>query len=70
MRWDQIEHRKPEDFQRLTGVKPQVFAQMLEAVRADSRVWAPVQVGLERPTAFDFDVLAGVSEHGIDCSGV
>jgi len=39
VRYDQIEHRKAEDFQRLTGVKPQVFSQMLEAVRAQIRVF-------------------------------
>ena len=39
MRYEQIEHRKAEDFQRLTGVKPQVFAQMLEAVRGQIRVF-------------------------------
>lgn len=39
MRYDQLEHRKAEDFQRLTGVKPQIFAQMLEAVRAQIRVF-------------------------------
>lgn len=39
VRYDQVEHRKAEDFQRLTGVKPQVFAQMLEAVRGQIRVF-------------------------------
>ena len=39
MRYDQPEDRKAEDFQRLTGVKPQVFAQMLEAVRGQIRVF-------------------------------
>ena len=33
MRYDEIKDRAPTDFQRLTGVKPQVFEQMLKAVQ-------------------------------------
>jgi len=39
VRYDQIKDRKAEEFQRLTGVKPQVFGQMLEAVRGQIRVF-------------------------------
>lgn len=39
MRYNQIEQRKPEDFQRLTGVKPPIFAQRLTAVREQIRVF-------------------------------
>lgn len=39
MRYDQIENRKPDEFQRLTGVKAPVFAQMLEAVQEQTRVF-------------------------------
>lgn len=34
MRYEEIKNRKPAEFQRLTGVKPQVFEQMLPAVQA------------------------------------
>jgi len=33
MRYEEIKNRKPADFQRLTGVKPQVFEQMLKSVQ-------------------------------------
>ena len=33
MRYDEIKERTPADFQRLTGVQPQVFEQMLKAVQ-------------------------------------
>lgn len=39
MRYDQIKDRKPEEFQRLTGVQPTVFAQMLQAVQEQIRVF-------------------------------
>ena len=32
MRYEQIKARKPEEFQRLTGVQPRVFEQMLACV--------------------------------------
>lgn len=32
MKYEQIQERKPEEFQRLTGVKPSVFEQMLACV--------------------------------------
>jgi len=35
MRYEQIIGRKPEEFQRLTGVKPPVFEQMLACVPED-----------------------------------
>ena len=37
MRYNQVKDRKPEEFQRLTGVKPPVFEQMLSAVRGQIR---------------------------------
>ena len=37
MRYEQIYKRKPEDFQRLTGVKPQIFDQMLATVQEQRR---------------------------------
>lgn len=32
MRYDQIKDRKPEDFFRLTGVKPEIFEQMVSCL--------------------------------------
>ncbi|HVF10619.1 MAG TPA: transposase family protein, partial [Abditibacteriaceae bacterium] len=37
MRYEEIKDRSPADFQRLTGVKPQVFEQMLKAVQKHIR---------------------------------
>ncbi len=37
MRYEEIKDRSPADFQRLTGVKPQVFEQMLKAVQEHIR---------------------------------
>jgi hypothetical protein len=37
MRYEEIKDRSPADFQRLTGVKPQVFEQMLQAVQSHIR---------------------------------
>jgi len=37
MRYEEIKNRKPSEFQRLTGVQPQVFEQMLEAVQKQIR---------------------------------
>ena len=37
MRYEEINNRKPSEFQRLTGVKPQVFEQMLEVVQKQVR---------------------------------
>lgn len=39
MRYDEIKDRKPTDFQRLTGVKPAVFEQMLAAVQSHIRMF-------------------------------
>lgn len=39
MKYEQIKERKPEEFQRLTGVKREVFELMLAAVRAQIRVF-------------------------------
>ena len=36
MKYDQIKRRKPEEFQRLTGVQPPVFEQMLACVPQNS----------------------------------
>ena len=48
MRYEQIKDRKREDFQRLTGVKPAVFAQMMQALRAQIRVFGrPCKLSLE-----------------------
>ncbi len=37
MRYEEIKNRKSAEFQRLTGVKPQVFEQMLQAVQSQIR---------------------------------
>lgn len=37
MRYEEIKDRSPGDFQRLTGVKPPVFEQMLQAVQSQIR---------------------------------
>lgn len=37
MRYEQIENRKPEEFLRLTGVRPEVFQTMLQAVQDQTR---------------------------------
>ncbi len=37
MRYEEIKERSPADFQRLTGVKPPVFEQMLQAVQSHLR---------------------------------
>ncbi len=48
MKYEQIKDRKSEEFQRLTGVKPAVFAQMVQAVRAQIRVFGrPCKLSLE-----------------------
>lgn len=48
MKHDQIKDRKSEEFQRLTGVKPAVFAQMMQALRAQIRVFGrPFKLSLE-----------------------
>ena len=39
MRYDQIENRQPDEFEPLTGVKVPIFAQMLEAVQEQTRVF-------------------------------
>jgi len=39
MRYEEIKNRSAVDFQRLTGVKPQVFLQMLAAVQGQIRVF-------------------------------
>ena len=39
MRYEEIKDRSAGDFQRLTGVKPQIFLQMLEALRSQLRVF-------------------------------
>ncbi len=39
MKYDEIKDRKPTDFQRLTGVKPAVFAHMLAAVQSHIRLF-------------------------------
>ena len=39
MRHDQIKNRKPDEFQRLVGVKPAVFEQMLQAVQEQKSVF-------------------------------
>lgn len=39
MRYEQLRGRKASEFQRLTGVKPQVFEQMLLAVKSGRRVF-------------------------------
>ncbi len=36
MKYEQIKERKPEEFQRLTGVKPSVFEQMLRCLPENS----------------------------------
>lgn len=47
MRYAEVKDRSPSDFQRLTGVKPQVFAQMLETVQKHSRGFGrPCKLGL------------------------
>ena len=48
MRYEQIKERKSEEFQRLTGVKPPVFAQMVQAIREHMRVFGrPCKLSLE-----------------------
>ncbi len=48
MRYEQIKERKSEDFQRLTGIKPAVFAQMMAALREQIRVFGrPCKLSLE-----------------------
>ena len=37
MRYEQIENRKPDEFLRLTGVKPEVFQTMLQTVQDQTR---------------------------------
>jgi hypothetical protein len=37
MKYDEIKDRPSADFQRLTGVKPQVFEQMLQALQNQIR---------------------------------
>lgn len=39
MRHEQIQNRKPKEFQRLVGVKPAVFEQMLETVQEQKSVF-------------------------------
>ena len=39
VKYEQIKDRKSEEFQRLTGVKPLVFSQMMQALRAQIRVF-------------------------------
>ncbi len=48
VRYKQIKDRKSEEFQRLTGIKPAVFAQMMAALRQQIRVFGrPCKLGLE-----------------------
>ena len=48
MKYEQIKNRKSEEFQRLTGVKPPVFAQMVQAEREHIRVFGwPCKLSLE-----------------------
>ncbi len=39
MRYSQLENRKASEFQRLTGVQPQVFDQMLESIQGQARAF-------------------------------
>jgi len=39
MRYEEIKARSPADFQRLTGIKPPVFEQMLSAVQSHIRIF-------------------------------
>jgi hypothetical protein len=48
VKYEQIKDRKSEEFQRLTGLKPAVFAQMLSALREQIRVFGrPCKLSLE-----------------------
>ena len=48
VKYEQIKDRKSEEFQRLTGVKPLVFSQMMQALRAQIRVFGrPCKLSLE-----------------------
>ncbi len=48
MRYEQIKDRKSEEFQRLTGIKPAVFAQMVAGLREQIRVFGrPCKLSLE-----------------------
>lgn len=48
VKYEQIKDRKSEEFQRLTGVKPPVFAQLMQAVREQIRVFGrPCKLCLE-----------------------
>ena len=48
MRYEQIKDRKSAEFQRLTGIKPAVFAQMMAALREQIRVFGrPCKLSLE-----------------------
>jgi hypothetical protein len=39
MRYSQLETRKASEFQRLTGVKPEVFGQMLDSIQSQTRAF-------------------------------
>ena len=48
MNYEQIKDRKSEEFQRLAGVKPLVFAQMMQALRTQIGVFGrPCKLSLE-----------------------